>query len=148
MTRRLVLAMALLVAVVALGERPTTVTIRTRTYGGGRKGADGSFLWPGFGDNARVLQWLVRRIEGLAESRPSAIGDLPLSTRSVTDHRSGRIYLAAGKYLWATELYIFDYIDPTKNFLQFEKPQELRLDVDGEIADFVEKERSALGFLE
>lgn len=44
-----------------------------------RKGADGSFLWPGFGDNARVLQWLVRRIEGLAESRPSAIGDLPLS---------------------------------------------------------------------
>ncbi|TDX80539.1 phosphoenolpyruvate carboxykinase (GTP) [Rathayibacter sp. PhB151] len=44
-----------------------------------RKGADGSFLWPGFGDNARVLQWLIRRIEGLAESRPSAIGDLPLS---------------------------------------------------------------------
>jgi phosphoenolpyruvate carboxykinase (GTP) len=44
-----------------------------------RKGADGSFLWPGFGDNARVLQWLVRRIEGLAQSRPSAIGDLPLS---------------------------------------------------------------------
>lgn len=44
-----------------------------------RKGADGSFLWPGFGDNARVLQWLVRRIEGLAESRPSAIGDLPVS---------------------------------------------------------------------
>lgn len=33
---------------------------------------------------------------------------------------SGRIYLAAGKYLWATELYMYDYIDPTKNFLQFE----------------------------
>ena len=33
---------------------------------------------------------------------------------------SGRIYLAAGKYLWATELYLYDYIEPTKNFLQFE----------------------------
>ncbi|MWV50644.1 phosphoenolpyruvate carboxykinase (GTP) [Rathayibacter sp. VKM Ac-2803] len=44
-----------------------------------RKGADGSFLWPGFGENARVIQWLVRRVEGLAEARPSAIGDLPLA---------------------------------------------------------------------
>ncbi|QHC68567.1 phosphoenolpyruvate carboxykinase (GTP) [Rathayibacter sp. VKM Ac-2759] len=44
-----------------------------------RKGANGSFLWPGFGENARVIQWLVRRIEGLAEARPSAIGDLPIA---------------------------------------------------------------------
>ncbi|QHC57057.1 phosphoenolpyruvate carboxykinase (GTP) [Rathayibacter tanaceti] len=44
-----------------------------------RKDADGEFLWPGFGENARVLQWLVRRLEGLAEARRSPIGDLPIA---------------------------------------------------------------------
>lgn len=33
----------------------------------------------------------------------------------------GRIYLAAGRYLWSTELWLYDYIDRTKNFLQFEE---------------------------
>lgn len=33
---------------------------------------------------------------------------------------SGRIYLLAGKYLWATELFLYDYIQKTKNFMQFE----------------------------
>lgn len=33
---------------------------------------------------------------------------------------SGRIYLLAGKYLWATELFLYDYISKTKNFMQFE----------------------------
>jgi len=43
-----------------------------------RKGADGSFLWPGFGENARVIQWLVRRLEGAADARRSPLGDLPV----------------------------------------------------------------------
>jgi phosphoenolpyruvate carboxykinase (GTP) len=42
-----------------------------------RKGADGSFLWPGFGENARVLEWIVRRIEGSGRGVPSPIGILP-----------------------------------------------------------------------
>ena len=29
-----------------------------------RKGDDGSFLWPGFGDNSRVLKWVLERVEG------------------------------------------------------------------------------------
>jgi hypothetical protein len=33
----------------------------------------------------------------------------------------GRVYLAAGRYLWNTELWMYDYIDRTKNFLQFEE---------------------------
>lgn len=44
-----------------------------------RKDADGDFLWPGFGENVRVLQWLVRRLEGLAEAQRSPLGDLPLA---------------------------------------------------------------------
>ncbi|MDA4895520.1 MULTISPECIES: phosphoenolpyruvate carboxykinase (GTP) [Microbacterium] len=42
-----------------------------------RRGADGRFLWPGFGDNARVLDWIIRRIEGDVTAVDSPIGRLP-----------------------------------------------------------------------
>lgn len=42
-----------------------------------RKGADGRFLWPGFGDNARVIDWIIRRIEGAVPAVDSPIGRLP-----------------------------------------------------------------------
>ncbi len=45
-----------------------------------RKGADGSFLWPGFGENARVLKWIVERIEGTAPAQDTPIGRLPTPT--------------------------------------------------------------------
>ncbi|TFD32711.1 phosphoenolpyruvate carboxykinase (GTP) [Cryobacterium cryoconiti] len=44
-----------------------------------RKGADGSFLWPGFGENSRVIEWIVRRIEGFADARDTPIGHLPVA---------------------------------------------------------------------
>ncbi len=43
-----------------------------------RRDSDGNFIWPGFGDNSRVLEWIVRRLEGQADARESAIGMLPL----------------------------------------------------------------------
>ncbi|HEY8587926.1 MAG TPA: phosphoenolpyruvate carboxykinase domain-containing protein, partial [Naasia sp.] len=42
-----------------------------------RKGADGSFLWPGFGENSRVLEWIVRRLEGTVSTVQSPAGGLP-----------------------------------------------------------------------
>ena len=42
-----------------------------------RKGADGRFLWPGFGENSRVLAWVVRRLEGTAAAVESPVGLLP-----------------------------------------------------------------------
>jgi phosphoenolpyruvate carboxykinase (GTP) len=42
-----------------------------------RKGADGSFLWPGFGDNARVLAWIFERTVGRAGGAETPIGVLP-----------------------------------------------------------------------
>ena len=42
-----------------------------------RKGADGKFLWPGYGDNARVLKWMLERIEGKAEANETPIGTVP-----------------------------------------------------------------------
>ena len=42
-----------------------------------RKDADGSFLWPGFGENMRVLKWIVERAHGHAISIESPIGWMP-----------------------------------------------------------------------
>jgi phosphoenolpyruvate carboxykinase (GTP) len=42
-----------------------------------RKGADGSFLWPGFGDNSRVIKWIVERLEGRADAVETPIGRVP-----------------------------------------------------------------------
>ena len=42
-----------------------------------RKGDDGSFLWPGFGDNGRVLAWILDRVEGIAPAVASPLGWLP-----------------------------------------------------------------------
>lgn len=42
-----------------------------------RKGADGGFLWPGFGDNMRVLAWIVARAAGRVDALDTAIGWLP-----------------------------------------------------------------------
>jgi phosphoenolpyruvate carboxykinase (GTP) len=42
-----------------------------------RKDEDGRFLWPGFGENSRVLEWVFRRCNGEAEAVESPIGLLP-----------------------------------------------------------------------
>jgi phosphoenolpyruvate carboxykinase (GTP) len=42
-----------------------------------RKGADGKFLWPGYGDNIRVLKWIFERAEGTAGAVETPIGLLP-----------------------------------------------------------------------
>ncbi len=43
-----------------------------------RRGDDGRFLWPGFGDNIRVVDWIVKRLGGEVGANPSPIGNLPL----------------------------------------------------------------------
>lgn len=44
-----------------------------------RKSADGKFLWPGYGDNIRVLKWIFERVEGTSEAVKSAIGYIPIT---------------------------------------------------------------------
>ena len=43
-----------------------------------RKDADGKFLWPGFGENSRVLAWVIERVEGKTDAEETAIGRRPL----------------------------------------------------------------------
>ncbi|MFD3428520.1 phosphoenolpyruvate carboxykinase (GTP) [Nocardia fluminea] len=42
-----------------------------------RRGDDGRFLWPGFGENSRVLEWIVGRIEGRSGATATAVGNVP-----------------------------------------------------------------------
>jgi phosphoenolpyruvate carboxykinase (GTP) len=42
-----------------------------------RKGADGKFLWPGYGENVRVLKWILERVEGRGQADETPIGYVP-----------------------------------------------------------------------
>ena len=42
-----------------------------------QQAADGSWLWPGYSENSRVLEWIFRRLEGTAEAVDTQIGRLP-----------------------------------------------------------------------
>jgi phosphoenolpyruvate carboxykinase (GTP) len=44
-----------------------------------QKDDNGRFIWPGFGDNIRVVKWMVERIEGSVAARDTAVGLLPRS---------------------------------------------------------------------
>ena len=50
-----------------------------------RKGADGKFLWPGYGENARVLKWMLERIEGKASATETPIGAVPSQSAITLD---------------------------------------------------------------
>ncbi len=42
-----------------------------------RKDADGKFVWPGYGENSRVLKWIIERLEGTAPAVETPVGHLP-----------------------------------------------------------------------
>ena len=42
-----------------------------------RTDAEGDFMWPGFGDNFRVLDWIIKRCEGAVDAEETAIGFVP-----------------------------------------------------------------------
>ena len=50
-----------------------------------RKDADGGWLWPGFGENSRVLKWIVERVTGKVEAVETPIGYLPATGAIDTD---------------------------------------------------------------
>jgi len=50
-----------------------------------RRDDDGRFLWPGFGENSRVLKWVFERVNGTAEAIDTPIGKLPTKTALDTD---------------------------------------------------------------
>jgi phosphoenolpyruvate carboxykinase (GTP) len=61
-----------------LGERADAAKLpRIYLVNWFRKGAGGRYLWPGFGENSRVLKWVCERLEGKAEARRTLLGNIP-----------------------------------------------------------------------
>jgi phosphoenolpyruvate carboxykinase (GTP) len=61
----------------ALGRREGARLPRLFYVNWFRKDDDGRFLWPGFGENARVLKWVFERCQGTAGATETAIGHVP-----------------------------------------------------------------------
>ena len=60
-----------------LGDRPDVKLPKIFMVNWFRKDDDGKFLWPGFGENSRVLAWIFRRCDGEAEAVETPIGRVP-----------------------------------------------------------------------
>ncbi len=72
---------------------------------------NGNFIWPGFGDNMRVLDWIIKRCEGTIEAEETAIGYLPkkgdINVEGIEDEVTPEIMdklLAVDKDLWIKEI--------------------------------------------
>jgi phosphoenolpyruvate carboxykinase (GTP) len=78
-----------------------------------RRGDDDEFLWPGFGDNSRILAWALGRIEGTAEAEETPIGNVPTPgdldlTGLKFDHTKIAAALRVDPREWITELQLID----------------------------------------
>jgi phosphoenolpyruvate carboxykinase (GTP) len=61
----------------AIGRRPGAQLPKIYYVNWFRKSAGGDFLWPGFGENGRVLKWIFERCEGTAKAIETPIGNVP-----------------------------------------------------------------------
>ncbi|MBE7024730.1 MAG: phosphoenolpyruvate carboxykinase (GTP) [Ruminococcaceae bacterium] len=74
-----------------------------------RQDENGNFMWPGFGDNMRVLNWILDRCEGKADAKETAIGYLPKAedldlTGLDIDAATLDELLSVDKAVWAGEI--------------------------------------------
>ncbi|MBR5722528.1 MAG: phosphoenolpyruvate carboxykinase (GTP) [Oscillospiraceae bacterium] len=76
-----------------------------------KKDAEGHFMWPGFGDNMRVLDWIIKRCEGTVDADETAIGYLPKPEDINIEGLEGEVDLnqmkalvAVDKDLWKKEI--------------------------------------------
>ena len=93
-----------------------------------RRGDDGRFLWPGFGENSRVLKWVVDRIEGKVDAHETVVGhtanaeDIDLTGLDDQPLEDVKLALTAPPSKWHMDL------DDTKAWLEFlgdRLPQEM-----------------------
>ncbi|MGB3601969.1 MAG: phosphoenolpyruvate carboxykinase (GTP) [Gordonia sp. (in: high G+C Gram-positive bacteria)] len=101
-----------------------------------RRGEDGRFLWPGFGENSRVLKWMVDRIEGNVEGVETPIGtvaapgELDLTGLDVAEADLAEA-LAVNNDEWRNELPTidewFDFVDDGKGKLPAELKAQLEV---------------------
>ncbi len=93
-----------------------------------RKGEDGKFLWPGYGENSRVLKWVVERVSGQGEAVETPIGRVPTAEAidrtglDLDDATMARI-LSVDAEAWRAEV---PQIEAHFEFIGPQLPAELR----------------------
>lgn len=77
-----------------------------------RKGSDGKFLWPGFGENSRVLDWILRRLDNEECARDTAIGLIPKAESLNLEGLEGKVNVEElfnlPKTFWMEEAYAIE----------------------------------------
>ncbi|MCR4316386.1 MAG: phosphoenolpyruvate carboxykinase (GTP) [Planctomycetes bacterium] len=61
----------------SIGDKPGAKLPKVFHVNWFKRGADGKFIWPGFGDNLRVLDWMIRRVKGEDAAQETPIGYVP-----------------------------------------------------------------------
>ena len=110
-----------------------------------RKGADGKFLWPGFGENVRVLKWILERVQGKGKAAETPVGWVPTPDGLTLDglevsRSTMEELLRVNPTDWTTEL-----VDAKKFFEQFGRrlPHELH-EEHSQLAQRFERRTAAL----
>jgi len=93
-----------------------------------RKGEDGKFVWPGYGENMRVLKWMIERIEGKAHGHEHVFGVSPFYedldwTGLAFSQAQFRTVTSIDKAAWEKELQLHAELFQQ---LQYHLPAELR----------------------
>ncbi len=98
-----------------------------------RKDENGKFLWPGFGDNSRVLKWVLERVAGEGQAQPTPIGNVPtidgldLSGLDLDAETMAKV-LAVDSSAWQEEVRLIEgHLDGIGERL----PQEMRDELSG-----------------
>ena len=93
-----------------------------------RKGEDGKFVWPGYGENMRVLKWMIERVEGKAQGHEHVFGVSPSYedldwTGLAFSQEQFRTVTSSDKAAWEKELQLHAELFQQ---LQYHLPAELR----------------------
>ena len=103
-----------------------------------RKGSDGKFLWPGYGENVRVLKWILERVEGRGEAKETPIGYVPTRTAMTLDGLKIAPEALDELFRVSADNWANDLADSREFFAKFGErlPAELRKEHDGVVSRF------------
>lgn len=111
-------------AIVAVGSDPLTYTSVADTIYFSSRSTSGKIVdgvaapWGQVGGGGQWVSPVMRPTETLGAISGQSLHAPPLA--DVIEYYKGRIYLGSDRWLWATELYLYDLVDRTKNFVQME----------------------------
>ncbi|NWZ64248.1 PCKGC protein, partial [Acrocephalus arundinaceus] len=114
----------------SMAHRPAAKLPRIFHVNWFRKDSQGKFLWPGFGENSRVLEWMFNRIEGKASAKPTAIGYIPteaaLNLKGLEDVNLTELF-EISKELWEKE------VEEIKQYFEVQVNADLPYEIEREL---------------